>query len=347
VNPRVGLSVLSDHRFYNGRLLQYQDFKNENKGKSDKEIREIWKQYQDITDVSLVDENGVVYYDYAKIADALNNNMTEEEAKSFMTEKEPLIAGRVKVALQSVDQQISESDRSMAARNAIFSFVTTHRSYLYLAAQAKFKKRQFSTVSSRIEEGSWNSVFRVVNQIATDVRGGKARDIVKYVKESWQNGSEVTRRNLIRGTVEMGVLNALIALTVLGFKSLDDDEPDSYAMKVANLFLMRTTNEVASTTVGLPKNIYDTLQDLVVGLNTVDMVLDSPDLFSSDLVKSGRYSGLTERQRYIFKNAPIVKEYNTLFRDVEGSIDSYRFFNVEKAGAFDYWTIYPLLTEEK
>lgn len=347
VNPRVGLAVLSDHRFVDGKILQYQEFKNENKGKSDKEVREIWKQYKDITDVSVVNDDGLVTYDYVKIIDALNNNMTVEEAKEFMSNAEILIAGRVKEVIQAVDQQISEGDRSIAARNAIFTFITTHRSWLSVATQNKFKKRQFSTITGRIEEGSWNSLFRVVNQMYKDVRSGKAKDIVNYVKTKWQEGDDVTRKNLIRSVTELGVLNALVALAVLGLKQLDDDDESSYATKISTLFSMRVASEVASSTFSLPRNLYDTLNGLVVGLNTLDMAFEAPDLFSSDTITRGRYSGLSERQRYLIKNIPMAKEYNNLINDIEGNIQTYRFFNVEKGGTFDYFTLYGTLTEEE
>ena len=41
------------------------------------------------------------------------------------------------------------------------------------------------------------------------------------------------------------------------------------------------------------------------------------------------------------------KEYNNLVRDVDGNISSYRFFNVEKGGAFDYFTFYNTLMDEE
>jgi len=347
INPRTGLAVLCDHRFVDGKLIQYRDFKENNKGKSDKEIREIWKQYKDITDVSKVSESGVVTYDYQKIADELNTGMTAEEAKEFMDGKDAGIASRVKLAIQAVDQQISESDRSMAARNAIFSFLTTHRSWLYLAAQSKFKGRQLNTLSGNIEEGSWRTPWRVVSSIVDDVKSGKTKDIVKYIKERWENGNTTTRKNLIRGVTEMTVLNLMIGLLVMGLKELDDDDKDSYAFQVANLFLMRTTSEVMSSSIGVPSNIYGTLNDAVVGLNTIDMAFDIGDIGSSEIVQKGRYSGLTERERYFYKYVPLAKDYNSLFRDVSGSLNAYRFFNLEDNKTLDYLSVYPLLVDEE
>ena len=146
---------------------------------------------------------------------------------------------------------------------------------------------------------------------------------------------------------ELGILNILVGLTVLGLKQLDDDDKSSYAMKLSTLFLMRTSNEVASSTYNLPRNLYDTLNGLVVGLNTLDVAFEAPDLLSDDVITRGRYSGLTERQRYLIKNLPMAKEYNNIYRDIDGNIDSYKFFNLEKGGAFDYFTLYNFLIDDE
>ena len=60
------------------------------------------------------------------------------------TKNASLIRGRIKSAIQRIDGQISEEDRSMSTRKAFFSFVNIHRSRLFIAVQNKFKKRQFN-----------------------------------------------------------------------------------------------------------------------------------------------------------------------------------------------------------
>lgn len=349
-NSITALSVLSDHRFVNGQLLQYRDFKENNKGKSDKENRAQWDEYKDISDVSLVDENGVIYYDYAKIAEALNNNMTEEEAKVFMEGKDNLIAGRIKLAIQFVDQQVASVDKSILSRNAFTSFLGVHRNWLFLAVQNKLKGRQLSTLTGNFEEGSWATSFRVVNSIVSDIRAGKTKDVLKYIKDRWENGSDTTRKNLIRGVAEMTFLNALIALTVMGIKELGDDDENTYAFKVANLFLMRTTSEIASSTIALPKNTFDILSNATVGTNLVDMAFTSPDLFSSEEVSRGRFQGQTERARWLLRNLPAIKDLYNLY-DIDNTISSYRHFNLsDKEGGdnnLKYWTLYPILADSE
>ena len=110
--------------------------------------------------------------------------------------------------------------------------------------------------------------------------------------------------------------------------------------------LMRTTNEVASSSVALHKNVIEMLDNVVVGMNAVEIVTTSPDIFSSDIVKRGKYAGLTEREKFLYKQVPIMRDYNNLFRDVEGNIKSYNYFNFVDQGNID-WTIYPYLQEEE
>lgn len=346
-NSITALSVLCNSRFVDGKVIEYRDFKENNKGKSDKEVRAVWDTYKDILDVSAVDENGVIKYDYPKIIDALNNNATLEEVTAMMKEVDYQLAGLVKLGIQAVDQQVSSVDKNLIGRNAFTSFLGIHRSWLFLAAQNRLKGRQVNSLSKQYEEGSWTASFRVLNNIVKDIKAGKTKDVLKYIKEKWQNGDETTRKNLIRGVTEMSFLNILIGLTVLGIKELGDDDEDSYAFKLANLFLMRTTTELASSNVALSKNMYDILSNATVGSNVVDMAFTAPDLFSSREVDRGRFRGMSERQRYLLRNTPGIKDLYNLY-DIDENINSYRHFNIGKDdNNLKYWTIYPLISDEE
>jgi hypothetical protein len=345
-NSITALSVLSDFRFSDGKLIQYREFKENNKGKSDKEVRAVWENYKDILDVSLVDESGLIYYDYQKIADALNTNMTVEEVKTFMEGKDAMIAGVVKMGIQAVDGQVNSVDKNLISRNAFTSFLGIHRNWLFLAAQNRFKGRQFNTLTGNVEEGNYRAVWRVINDIVKDVKSGKTKDVLKYIKEKWESGNTTTKKNLIRAVTESSILQLMIGLTVLGMKELDDDSEDSYTFKLANLFLMRSTVELASSSSALSNNLYDVLSNATVGSNVIDMMFTAPEIFSSDVVTRGRFRDMTERQRYFLRNAPGVKDIYNLY-DIENNINSYRHFNVGKEdNNLRYFTIFPLIAEE-
>ena len=344
-NPLTGLSVLADHKFVNGRLIQYKEFRQENKHKSNRELRDVWKNYLDITDVLVVDDAGVVTYDYKKIADAMNTDMTPEQAKIYMDNISSLIYSRMKISLQKIDGMLTEEDKAVASRNAFANFTLIHRNWLQIATQTRFKSRQLSLATRQFEEGSYLTTFRVVNDLLKDVKSGKAFRDLGYFKEKWQNGDDLTKQNLKRVGVELGVLNAIVALVLLAAKKGEDDKEDSYAFKVGRYFLDRTANEFASATTALPQNLYDTLQNNIVGLNTLDILYDAPKVFSGKEITRGAYSGLTERQKYFFQHVPMLKDYQK-FSNIDGAINSYDFFSFEKGNALDYLTAYPFLIDD-
>ena len=348
VNTRVGLSVLANHRFYEGQLIEFREFKKLFPAKTEKEIRDIWKDQYSVLDSVKSNEDGSITYNYEKIAEALNNGFTEEEAKTFLDFKNSsVISGRIKGAIQKIDGQISEEDRSMSTRNAFFSFVNIHRSWLFIALQNKFKGRQLNTQTGYIEEGSVMSTLKFFGQIIKDSKKNGVLQTLGNIKRDWSTYDEVTKRNVMRTLYETALLNSMVALLAMAMKELGEpDDDDSYAFKVSTLMLMRTTNEVASSSVALHKNVIEMLDNVVVGMNAVEIVTTSPDIFSSDIVKRGKYAGLTEREKFLYKQVPIMRDYNNLFRDVEGNIKSYNYFNFVDQGNID-WTIYPYLQEEE
>lgn len=348
VNPRVGLAILANNKFVDGEMMEYMDYSGKNKEKTEKENREQWAKYTSVLDVMKIDQNsGLVSYEYSKIAKALNNNFTEDEAKEFINDKAVLIRGRIKAGIQKVDGQISTEDKSMSSRNAFGSFLNIHRSWLMIAAQNKFKSNQINYTTGRQEEGSYNTTFKQVlfNDLITEMRRIGVISAIKKIRSEYKNYDDYTKRNVKRTLTEMSLLTGLIAITLMGLKELDDDDEDTWAFKTSALFLFRTTNEVASSTTALPLNIFDTTDNLVVGLNTIEVLTDLPSAFKNEDIERGRYAGLTTGQKYFFKHMFGMRDYNNLFRDIDGTINSYNYFNFVQSPTLKFNPAYFLLDE--
>ena len=342
--PRVFLTVLFDHKFVGNRLIDFRTFKIENKGRNAGELRREWDSFTSFYEIMDV-KDGLVTFNEQKVSDL--TGLSEEETKEFLKDRLVGLTQKVGLAVQDIDQAISPEQKSYVARHALLSFFGIHRSWLFLAAQRKFKSKHSSLASGFSEEGSWMTVARVIGDIAADYKNGKAREFIKYLKEKWQNADDTSRRNLIRGATEITILNLLVGMTVLALKELGDDDEDSYLFKLSSLFLMRTTNEISSATVSLPKSIYDTLENTIVGLNSLQVVTDVLDVGSSDLVERGIYAGKTERERYFLKHLPIWKEYNALGSGIDGTIKNYNYFNFTEDGGSLKLTIKSFLEDEK
>lgn len=344
VIPRVILTILYDHKFVGDQLIDFRQFKQANKGRDSGELRREWETFTTFREIMSA-KDGVAVFDEQKISDL--TGLSEADTKEFLKDRLVGLTQKVGLAVQDIDQAISPEQKSIVARHALFSFFGIHRSWLFLAAQRKFKNRHNSLASGFTEEGSWMTPFRVINEFASDYRDGKAKEFIKYVKERWENGSDTTKKNLVRGVTEMTILNLLVGMTFLALRELGDDDEDSYLFKLSSLFLMRTTNEVASATVALPKSIYDTLENTIVGLNSLQLVSDITDVGSSDVVQRGIYAGKTERERYFLKHIPLWKEYNALGSGIDGTIKNYNYFNFVQDGGNTKYTINLLLEDEK
>jgi hypothetical protein len=347
VNTRVGLAVLANSKFVEGEMLEYRQYKSRSKGKSDKELRREWANYTSVLDVTNLEEDGRITYDYDRIATALNNNFTEEETRKFMEDKSILIRGRIKSAIQNVDGQISTEDKSMSTRNAFFAFMNIHRSWLMIAAQNKLKRKQINLSTGYKEQGSYLAVIDLFGDVIKDAQRSGVINALENIRKNWKDYDEVTKNAVSRTLWEWGLLNVLVGLTVLAMNELGDDDEDSLLFQQGSMFLFRTTNEVASSTVSLPRNLYDTLENVIVGLNTVEIATQFPDVFSSEIVERGRYKGVSERERYFYRHMLMMRDYNNLFRDVEGSIKSYNYFNFVRGKSLDYLTLYPFLKSEE
>ncbi len=346
INFRVGMTVLYNHKFVDGELLDYRAFKrrSDNRGIKESDVRKKWKNYKELPELLEVKKDGTMEWNTSEIQKI--EGFVDLDINKFMENRLIGVRSKVSLALQDIDQLIPDHQKSIIARHSMWNFFTIFRSWLTLTIQRKFKYRHYSLASQEYEEGSWMTIPRVVNNLIKDIRSGDVKDVMKHLKEKWETGDETTKLNIKRFAVEFGAMNLLIAGALMAIKELDDEDEDSYLFKIGAYFLFRTTNEIASSNTGLPKNIYGTLENTIVGLNSVEMITDIFDLTSSKEIKSGRYAGKTEAQRYLAKQLPIWKEYTNIVDDLDGNIKSYRFFNFEKAGNLDY-SIYPILQEEK
>jgi hypothetical protein len=339
INPRVMLTVLYDHKFYNGQLVSFNQFKEFKKGALNaKEALKEWdKMETTVRDVLEVKE-GKMEFNMQKMMDY--SGKTLEEAEFMKVDIIQQLTNKINLAIQDIDQNITDEQKSIAARHGLMSFFAIHRSWLFLATQRKFKNRHSSLASGQEEEGSWRTFGRVIGEL---YKGTDKKNLLKSFKEQWDKSTnnELARTNLKRVAVDLGVLNLLVVATYLMIQELDDDDEDSWMFQTTAYLLMRTTNEVASGTVSLPKNLYDTLENTIVGLNSIEIITDAPDMISSEEIQSGRYKGMTESERYFFKHYPILKEYNNM-TGMEGTIDTYKYFNLEKDGGNLRFTLYGL-----
>ncbi|MET0786891.1 MAG: hypothetical protein ABWY25_09310, partial [Paenisporosarcina sp.] len=338
VNPRVALAVFNDYRYVNGKILNLNQYKRAGLDKAQWESFELF--YNDI-----YIEEGVTKFDYKNISDKLGLvGATEEDVKPFVDTIMEAITNRTATAIQRIDTQIPSHEKSLAARHGIANFFLLHQNWLLLAVQTRFKDRHLNLNSGEYESGSWATAYSFLKDITVNFSPKAGLSYIAHIKKVWEEGDQTTRRNLMRVITEMSFVNVMLVLSFLLSKALEDDDDPLYALQLADYMLYRVTNEQISGTVALPRQFSEAIANPIKGIDRFYDLKDIGDLTSSDLVKSGKFAGKTERYRWISRNIPIAKDIDKL-ADPNKERLLYKHFNEDN----EAWTLlaYQLIKEDK
>lgn len=339
---RVLLTVLKNERLHSGRVINYNQFVRFKKleGKDINSINSEWKTLDMLYDY-ITTENGVQGYNKEALGQKLG--IEGQELDEYLKELTNTLTSRVKLAVQDIDSAIPQEEKSQAARNSLANFFLTHRSYLLLTISRHFKSRHLNLASGEVEEGSYITALRFFKDLTAGYRKSEAKNYLEHIKQVWQNGDETTRRNLTRTLAEIGFMNALALISVLISNLVyDDDEDPAYALQFFDYILYRTTNEVITTSVGIPNQLAEVLESPIIGIDRLYQAKDVFDVFSSDEATLGGEK-TTERWKWMVNNLPAFKEYNRL-SDIKKTNDTYKFFNKD---SFDMAFMTYLVSQEE
>ena len=322
--PRVALSVMKDYRYVNGQVLNRNQFlRQADKNGNPLYKKEDWTKYELLYD-DIKTDTGVVTFDKASMAKKLG---VSEEAivDDIIKLTKESITNRTLVAIQRIDTQISEQEKSLMARDSIWAFFLQHSSWMILGTMQKFKSHHLNLNSGEWEEGNWVTAYNTLKSLVKKTDG---LSYAEHVKKVWNDsrGDEMQRRNINRVGVEVAMVTTLAVLSQIVSGFLDDEEDPSYALQVSDYFLYRTTNEVVSSTVALPKAYVDKVKSPLSSLDRILDLTDILDVTSGQEVTRGKYAGMTERQRWLVRNMPLIKDGNKLY-NIDKEMKTYKFNN--------------------
>ena len=346
IKGQVLLTVLHDFRVVGGDILNYNQYKSrrkiEDKSLTEKQLRADWKLTEDNAIYNFLDiANGAVTPNKVKLEQQLGK--TGAELDSFVDLKLQSVRDSLALAVQDLDSMISPQDRSLAQRNAIFSFLFLHKSWLTVAYNRKLKGRHLNLYSGLEEEGNYTGTANFFASLIKEYKNpANSKNFITHLKKQWGEADETTRRSLHRTAMEVAATNILVALSIVLANVADDDEDKDWLTEFSAYMTYRTTNEVLSTTTALPNQVAEFLDSPVVGLNQLYQLLHVADLGEGDLVTQGRFRGETERMRWIYKSLPLAKEYYNVTR-IDRTRDVYEFYNSDNMK----WALMTHLLAEK
>lgn len=335
---QVMMTVLKDMRVVDGDIINYNTFKKQKMALAksagetltDKKIRGEWSKYEENTfDNYLVTEKGTTDIEVEKLLEDLNRE-GDTDVNKFIGSKLQFIRDTIKRTAQEVDTMIPTEERSFAQRHAIFSFFFLHRGWMSVAYNRKFKNKHLNTHTGLKEEGNWWGTADFIKGWVNEWKNPEnSKTFLKTVKDEWDKADDTRKRSINRTLIELAMTNSLAVLSLILMGMADDDEENgesTFAQQFGSYMGYRASNEVISSTVSYPSQVWDMLANPIIGLDKLKSAADIMDIFSGEEVTRGKYAGQTERMRFIYKNLPLAREYNAINR-MESTRKIYKFYN--------------------
>lgn len=336
VVPTTFMGVIFDYRWVGNTVMSREQYKRNFPDATDSE----WKSFE-LFKNQLNVKDGVVTPDKTEIEK--RTGLKDEALDEWINTKVETISVRALDAIQRIDSQIPEHQKSIAARDARANFLLMHMNWFLNAIQTKTKQKHFNLSTGMYQEGNWATISRLLKETLLN-----AKDL-KKVKEIWAESKTdpTTRKNLKRTAYELAIANALAVASLLLAGMNDDDDEVPFLLAYSDYILTRVANEQVSGTIGLPNQFGNLLTDPIVAVPRAVDLLKVWELGSSETIDRGSYAGMSERVRYLYKNAPLLKDYKRL-KDPIQARQTYQYFNLEKDDNFDRyaWLTWIIVEEE-
>lgn len=324
-------SVLHDFRFVGDKLMNFNQFRQQErqKGTDKKDYENAWNALEDKVIYKYTrNDNGQFKYLDKEIAQELG--ITEEQAKEEIAKINNTITNQLGAINEFVDGSISPEQRTLAQRDAYLSYLTTHKGWLTIATQRRFKSRHVNLQTGQEEEGSYQSAWNFLGNYIKEYKDSGVSGFISNFKKAWNKADDVERANLVRVSKEMVILNSVVALLMILKSYADEPENESlYSLQLATYLMFRISAETTSSSIGLGGNYSEALKSPLIGFDTVSNLSNIVDLvpFIGDSeVTQGKYRGMTERSKFIITSFPGAKSVFDLY-NINSTRNTYQLFN--------------------
>lgn len=348
------LGVLHDFRVVDGKMVNRNEFMAAKKaeGSSKKDAKAEWRRHEDkaMYGYLIHDKNKMSWNRDALKQDLLEDGeqLTEDKLTKAINDMYARAQKHAQLVNSLIDGQIPEEDRVLAQRHYLLSYFMTHRGWLSIAIARKFKSRHLNLNTLQLEEGSYRSVYNYMGAMFKEMQPSNFYKFAKHAKAVWNDptginepgisekerktrmrAAELVRKNMTRVLIESSVLTSIMILSLIlrGFAD-DEDNEDMFALQMTNYLTYRTINELSSVQGNIGSNIWEAIDSPFVGMNTIKNFFDVAQVFSGEEVKHGSYRGMSERQRWITKMVPGMKQGFDL-ANMNQTYETYKFYNTK------------------
>jgi hypothetical protein len=324
-------SILHDYRFVDGKLQNFNSFRESARinNKTRQEIQNSWNTLEDKV-IYKYTQNNKGKFEYKEDLIALELGIVGEELKQEITKINNIITNQIVAVNSFIDGSISQEEKTFAQRDAYLSYLTTHKGWLTIATQRRFKSRHINLQTGQEEEGSYNSFWNFLGDYIKEFKDSGLSGMILNFKRAYEKADDIERANIIRVGKEFLILNSVVALLML-LKSFADDEDkkDIYSLQLATYLMYRISAETTSSSLGIGNNYTESLKSPLIGFDTIANLGNVVDLIpyvGDDEVTRGKYAGMTERAKFITTSFPGVKSLFDLY-NINSTLNTYELYN--------------------
>jgi len=345
--PKIALSVMYDNRVIDGKIVNRQQFFQENsrQGVSAEQTEAKWKSAEENAMYNYMNFTKTGFSWNEKIHDLISDKDYLENRKLFMMKF-------IRSQVSNVDATIPQEMRLAAQRDAVGSMMLLHKGFLSIFLQNRLKKRNLNIDSGLIEEGSYRTLGRLMGDFFNVNENGdremrkKVQKLIGATKPPSRSDFETQKdfndamldyeldiRNMRRIGKEVATMGILVTLGAVVFAMASDpDNEDIYALQMSSYLMTRLLNESGTAfTPSILTDLSNVVESPIVTYDTAKQFVQSYKLFDGDEITRGKYKGLSVREKWITKNVIGFKGVYDVWsaESIRDSEKIYRLYNEE------------------
>lgn len=319
VKGKIVLSVYDNYRLYDGKFVNYMQFKTLNKG--EKNVKQMWKALRP-----------------KSLYNAYNNEggqlVVKPEFEDYVTPNlENRIRGVINQIVDEADGTLTMEDKAMLHRSVWGRAILTHRNWLLVGMQARWKKGGFNYVTEMEEEGYhrtfWNNFKKLLGIGNKNDQGESIETFMQRFKSMLllnEDMDPMEKANMKKAWADwVFILTAIFVARMLN--SLAEDEPDEWSMQF--LGYMGSRIKLEATAYSNPFEILDILDSPTAGLNQIEsfagFIKDAMPEYDdvegwnwrmNDEIDRGGYKGKSRWEKFMIKRSFLKPFYEFSTTDV-------------------------------
>lgn len=268
--------LMDDGTFKSWRQFSIEE-KTRNPGISEKEIKSIFEARSKYSMYDYMDDNGQLNLE----------KLRQDEYKSDPVKDKKMVMSAISNITELTTMEIAKHHEGSGGRNPAWSFILSLKKWLVIATSTMTSRERYDLDTGGKEQGLAYSFGTVYNLLK-----GALKDRQNF-RESYNQLSEVERKNIRTGLIMLGMLTVLLSLAIVLKKAADDDdEEDNYLLQLSAYMALRNVNEAFSGNIGIAESYFEAIQNpIMVGstIKNLTNVVKFGDIGKE--VETGKYEG--------------------------------------------------------